>query len=369
MKVTPVLGFGYKSKDKTLPLYLKVNIGQKRKLIPVGVKILESQWDAKNKKVINRENASQINIKIIEMLGALEKNFISDGSVSSGNKADFYWWYDQYIQLGETKFSTYHVKKMKTVRAKLVEYSPTLTVKQMDVSFLQAFETWLKRKEYHVNYVADILIRVKTVMSTIVKSGQIEYHKNPFLHYKIKQKRTEKMRLPFADVLKLQKADLSGRKALARDMYIFSFYCGGIRFGDLSRLNKKNFLDGRLLYTMHKTDNQKNIKIHPVALEIITRHGFKFDLGINWKIEDKSINAKNTLFNKHLKAACKVAEIPEITFHTSRHSIADLAISKNTPDTQLQAIFGHKKSSTTQAYKRNFYQKESDEALDKLFDQ
>lgn len=366
MKITPILNLNYKSKDGTYPLYIRVNIGQKRVLVPVGAKIKPTDWDKSRMRVkFSHVNAATINDLIISKSTSLEKNGLKDGSVTDGDKDSFYWWFDEFLKHCEAKHGLYHLKKMKNVKSIMLKFRD-FSVRQLDLNLVKQFETYLISEKYHVNYIADIMVRFKTIVNTIVKNGGIEYHKNPFLNYRIKQIKTEKERLTYEEIMKLQRVKLTGQPALARDMYIVSFYQGGVRFGDLCRLTKDNF-KSRFSYTMHKSTVQKNMVINPVTEKIMKKYGYTFPLGIDWKEEERSINSKNTLYNKHLKTACKKAKVNLVSFHSTRHSLTDYAIKKRLTSKQVQGILGHKNLATTEVYMKSLYQEETDEALKSLF--
>jgi integrase len=173
--------------------------------------------------------------------------------------------------------------------------------------------------------------------------------------------------LTYEQLQALEVVKLDKLRGLARDMYIVSFYQGGIRFGVLCRLRKSNVSEGRLHYTMHKSSHERNLPLHPSAARILKKYKYQFPLDIDWKQEPKSIGAKNALMNKHLKSACRIAEIPEVSFHTARHSIADYAVKKKLTSKQLQGILGHSKLTTTEAYLKGFYREETDSGLNELF--
>jgi integrase len=155
-------------------------------------------------------------------------------------------------------------------------------------------------------------------------------------------------------------------------MYVASFYQGGIRFGDLVRIRKENFRNGRLQYTMHKgirnaTPSKINVPLHPVAKAIFKKYNYQFPAKINWDRPEESINNRNSIMNQTLRRVCGENGLPEVTFHTARHSVADLSVQKKLSPIQMKSILGHKKLSTTEVYMREFYSEQSDEAMNKLF--
>lgn len=371
MKIKAILWTYYKTKSKEFPIKIRVTYTVEGKTniqyFPIDVSVKKDEWDAKSERVKGRVNATEINLKIIEQRNAIEKNVITTGKATTGKNNNFIWWFEEYYKSVKLKAGIYHQKKINTVLTRLKAFQNPIYLTDLNVGFLRNFENSMLKEKLNPNYIADTLARVRTVVNTVLKSGGMEYHMNPFLHYKVKYLKTEKERLPFSDIEKLEKANLIGKRALARDIYIFSFYNGGLRFGDICRFNKSNFQNGRLIYQMNKTKFNRNIKMNAKALEIIKSYNYQFPLKIDFKNIELSIDRVRSDMNKNLKLACESIGIQKVSMHTARHSIADYAVKKKLGTRELKGILGHQKTSTTEIYMKSFYQEESDEAMNKLF--
>ncbi len=291
------------------------------------------------------------------------------------NRLNFYWWFQEKIDSHKDDPKSYYNRQKFAVNLKkLKEFRTTLSIKEVDYKFLQDYEAFLIKKGNHVNTIADNLVRIKVIMNNIVRSGDIEYHKNPFLQFKLKTKKTNKKRVTLEDIEKLESQDLSSNPPaeLARDMYIFSFYLAGMRFGDICRIKKDWFKDGSMSYRMHKSEMDRKVKLMDQAIRIIEKYKdvpgeYLFDTKVDWSIELQSISNRNAYFNKMLKVACNDAEIPKISYHTARHSVADLAKKNNLDIHTIKEILGHSKVQTTEIYMKSFYEEETGNAMDKLF--
>jgi integrase len=345
--MTPVLWTYYKSKDGLFPVKIRTTITTNGKTkvtySDTGIRIEKKQFA--NGRVKGHPKAQEYNFKIAGLCNKSEgKSFM-----------------EYFRDFADRPHGYYHKKKLNNVIRIIEGKQPAITL-----DFMHRLERDLVEDGKHPNYIADIFVRIRTVVNLMVKAGDLDYHKNPFLNFKLKRVKTEKKRLSFDQLLLLQGVKLDKLRSLARDMYILSFYQGGIRFGDLCRLNKNSVQGGRLHYTMHKTSQERNLPLNPISAKILKRYKYKF-LDIDPENESRSISAKNALMNKYLKAACKIAKIPEVSFHTSRHSIADYAVKKKLTSKQLQGILGHGKLSTTEAYLKAFYREETDAGMDQLF--
>lgn len=347
--MVPILWKYYEGKDGLCPIKLRSTVTvagvTKVSYIDTGIRVSKKQFS--NGRVKNHPEYDELNQKIMKLCNQPreQKTFLE--------------FFKDFIN---RPHGYYHKKKLNNVFNIIKDRHPKLTL-----DWLMHLERDMVKDGRHPNYIADIFVRIKTVVNLMVKSGALEYHKNPFHHFKVKTIKTEKQRLSYDNLLILQKTKLDDLRALARDMYVVSFYQGGIRFGDLCRLNKGNVQKGRLLYMMHKSSQERNLPLNPVTESILKKYNYQFPLNIDWKNEEKSIGAKNALMNKHLKLACEKAGIPKVSFHSSRHSIADHAVKNKRTLMEIQGILGHSKASTTEAYLRGFYREETDSALNQLF--
>lgn len=367
MKIKAVLWDHRPLKDKTFPIKIRVTVGSKVKYFPVNKSVKVNQWDAKagRVKVDHLDNAQEVNDRIRKMLNDIESNYLKDDIVSDMIASDdFYKHFQDRIDYSKAKHSFGHYKRLKTVLAKLKEFRPELKIKQVNHDFLKAFELHLLKRGNCENTIHENFVRVKTVVMEVVKAGLMEYHKNPFLNFKVEKKRVERTRLTIDQIKLLENLQIDKvNHQKARDMYLFSFYCAGIRFGDMCRLSKSNFIDGRLVYTMNKTNKQRSIKLMPQAIKIIKEYNYSF--GVKDSFND--ISSNNAYLNKLLKEIAKKLEIPAISFHTSRHSFADYALKNGVDIHTLKDMLGHGTVAMTEVYAKSFYKEKTDDAMNSLF--
>lgn len=319
-----------------------------------------------NKKGITKIEKEEIAFGLIANRNKKLKAGYSPFSEVNYDKENFYWWFERYIESANVENkSEYFVNAMQAVLNKMKMHSPTLLVKNFDEDFIVGLRGYMKKKGNSINTIADNMMRIGFVAKKIVKDGTLLYHKNPMLDVKIKKTKTIKRRINIEDVNRLY-----GCGNLTTDMYVFSFYGAGIRFGDLCRIENE-WIKTRLSYSMHKTKANMSFKLHPIAEAIFKKHASKekylFNTGIDPLNESKSIKYLNGEFNKKLKKACKELELPELTFHTARHSFANHA-KRNTNNKQtIQELLAHGDSKTTDTYLSSFNEEEIDESMAGIF--
>lgn len=181
-----------------------------------------------------------------------------------------------------------------------------------------------------------------------------------------------------------------------KNAFLFSFYCAGIRVGDLVQLRWRNIKDegARLEYVMGKNHKQRNYPIVAQAGAILALYRSEESKPSDYifpfldsteryaKEEDvdtmpvalkkqlfNQIYSKNTLLNKNLKKIAVDAGIEKrLSFHISRHSFASLAREKAVPSKVVQEALAHSSLTTTERYLHSFSTAEVGNALQKVFD-
>ena len=278
----------------------------------------------------------------------------------------------------------------------------------LTVPFLDKFEKFLQQlpnqrdkdsgKVLNKNTILNSMKRFRTLTRKAVKLGYLSADKDPFLNYEFHWLPTTKNKLEPDEVGRIIKLDLEEGSMLwhTRNCFLFSYYCGGIRVGDLIQLRWRNVEGGRIIYQMGKNHKEKDLILIPQARAILEnydhegkqRDDYIFPLLTNDKpyaihvtqnekdtmsVELKAalfndISAKTALINKYLKQIAELAEIEKnLSFHISRHSFARLAKIRGTESGVLQGIMAHSSLKTTEGYMGQFDTSVEDEAMVKIF--
>ena len=168
------------------------------------------------------------------------------------------------------------------------------------------------------------------------------------------------------------------------DSFIFNCECG-LRYADLSRLSKSNFMkipEGYILkIELHKhterfaTESQIPI-VNPLLVEIIENYDFHFDLKSNVQYNRtlRSLFKKHDLFTDPIIEKKKFVKDEDeeevlkndvITCHSCRRSMITNSFLEGYTDAQIMQMSGHRNLRTLQKYS-NFA---NDELLNKNLDQ
>ncbi len=290
-------------------------------------------------------------------------------------------------------YGTTNIKFKNITQLFLDEYRTYLMTEKKDASNKEKGDS--DEKEYglgnHINTVASDYKRIKAVFKRAVKYKVISANDDPFYAYKIEQKATRKDKLTIAEIKRIETLELNEYTPEwhVKNYFLFSYFCAGIRFGDLAQLKWKNIKAGeedeyeRLSYVMSKTSrkdgSEHSIKLPEKAKEILKHYDkdkddnkYIFPL-LNPELKGivaikNNISSKNTMVNRHLKLIKVKAQIKtNLSFHISRHSFSDHLRKKDVSVHTIKGLLGHSDIKTTETYLASFDTEAEDKAMDNLF--
>jgi len=242
----------------------------------------------KQKSIILLPNAAKINSDIRGIIGKLEsiqnrlianeetisaeilKNKAENKDVVENAKKDFLLYIqevaDKKFQKGQIRTSEKYNVVLRKLRA--FRKDKPLPIDELTTRFLNDFQLYLQKEGSHQNYIHVNLKALKTIIQkeAIREDKILPLDKNPFPFFTMpKVLKTEKERLDIKEIEKIENLKIpeSDIHFHIRNAFIFSFYCAGIRIGDLLQLKWTNIKDGRLVYGMGKTEKSQNIKLLP----------------------------------------------------------------------------------------------------------
>ena len=135
--------------------------------------------------------------------------------------------------------------------------------------------------------------------------------------------------------------------AFARDIFVFACFTG-LSFIDIKELSWHHIreLNGAqwIISTRHKTKVPFQMKLLPVAQEIIQRCGKTDKEHVFGDLQYR------TLCKQVTKVMEEIGFGKRITLHCARHSFAVLTLSKGMPIESVSRILGHTNITTTQIY-------------------
>lgn len=405
--ITPHILKRRKTADGLFPVYFRITQNRSYSLYSTEIYIKKTMWNDKGN-FINRNwikdhpSADAWNHKIFRIWN--EINRIIEENEGIGRKeiveklnddTDSVKVYDYALQHAEklNDEGKYHPhKQTKVVAEKFKEYAGNITFDEVTPHMLNDFQTDLakdKRQEdgsikegNHPNTIVSNMVKLKAVFKQAQKAGLMK--ENPFdssVYEQTKKVDTKKKALSIEQIQSIEDLELEEGSTLwhVRNYFMFSFWNAGIRFTDLAFLKWKHIKDGRLTYSMGKTDKQKDILLTEPAKEILsyykdetkTDQDFIFPILPDQKMTvtgyKKKASSQNAIVNESLKDLQKMADIQtNISFHISRHSFARWAKAKGLSLDFIGKALAHSKRATTEQYLDSLSEYDADSEMERL---
>ena len=253
----------------------------------------------------------------------------------------------------------------------------------IDVSWLNKYEKWLRSKGNKETTMSLMFRTLRSAYNKAIKAKCARKSDYPFDEYKINKfdTKTQKRAIAKTEVLKFTKeVDNIGKRQyvqLSKDIFIFSYLCGGINFTDIANLTKANITNGRLHYIRQKTGKLIKLGISEEAMQIIKKYeseskGYLFPI-LNTNIHKTPLQKQNRIhkmlgkINKNLKLIATQLNVDaNMTTYVARHSFASVLKKSGVSIALISEALGHSDLSTTQVYLDSFDNEQIDTAMQNL---
>ena len=253
----------------------------------------------------------------------------------------------------------------------------------IDVLWLNKYEKWLRSKGNKETTMSLMFRTLRSAYNKAIKAKCARKSDYPFDEYKINKfdTKTQKRAIAKTEVLKFTKeVDNIGKRQyvqLSKDIFIFSYLCGGINFTDIANLTKANITNGRIHYIRQKTGKLIKLGISEEAMQIIKKYeseskGYLFPI-LNANIHKTPLQKQNRIhkmlgkINKNLKLiAAQLNVDANMTTYVARHSFASVLKKSGVSIALISEALGHSDLSTTQVYLDSFDNEQIDAAMQNL---
>jgi integrase len=147
---------------------------------------------------------------------------------------------------------------------------------------------------------------------------------------------------------------------IARDAWMLAYHLGGMRVGDLCRLNW-SMVDGDAIgWTAGKVPKPRWVPLGPGALAIMERYRGALNIlplvkeGLSGDPLAQAIETATANLNRSLKEVCRILGIRPLTMHMARHTWAETAQSATLDVRSVSRVLGHTRTATTERYLSRF---------------
>jgi len=387
-----------KNKDGTYPLAVRITKDRKSSYVHVGHHIVESFWDAKNRKIKkSHPNSVRLNNLLSKKLAEAEDNLLdlevqktdtSSRVIKSRMKASkatsFFAQADLFLAdlKKQGKYNRHKSDESRVGVFKTFLNDADISFKDITVHLLTNYRSWLKgTRKVGEQTIVNYLTIIQTIFNVAIRNGIAEQKYYPYGRDKIKLKAPKSLKIGLSPEEVTSLADLElpeGSYAHhARNVWLISFYFAGMRVSDVLRLKWADFQNDRLYYSMGKNEKPGSLKVADKALKILSEYkgkGYAYDLVFpdlqalpdladTYAVQQRISGIVQDI-NESLRDIAKTLELSKkLTMHIARHTFGNISGDK-IPIQMLQKLYRHTSITTTIGYQANFIHKDADEALD-----
>lgn len=208
-------------------------------------------------------------------------------------------------------------------------------------------EKKLRKENLKSGTIRNYLVTVQIVISFAKRCGYVSYPVDPFAQYKMPEAEVRDSWLSVEEVRLIRDFKPQKKKQeICRDIFMLSYYLGGINITDLIDIDFNEQTD-TLTYSRKKTDTRKKVnkyvifRIPEEAKEIIKRYK-----GTDGRISISKGQRRGTLLNSwvkyHLTQIAEILGLPQLVYYSARKSFSQHAFELGIPTSIIDFILGHK---------------------------
>ena len=218
-----------------------------------------------------------------------------------------------------------------------------VTIAAINERLINDFKEYLLQNIKKQNTAAKYFVSLKTVLNQAVKDKIIS--SNPFLNIELIRKNdTERSFLTIEELRQLSHTDCKHPEI--KRAFFFACYTG-LRISDIIALRWSNIV-GNNIY--HKQKKTKELNYLPLNNQALTLLGLNSSTDSTTDLPVFKLGTKDTIAYNLLIWAKDAGIKKHVTFHTSRHTFATLALSSNVDLYTVSKLLGHSSIAVTQVY-------------------
>lgn len=230
-----------------------------------------------------------------------------------------------------------------------------VAVEALGATLIGQYCSWLEERGVGAN-TQSCYLRSLRVLYRAVAAGQ---EPDPFCRAFTGASPTRKRSAPADDVRRVEQCPLPphGALALARDVFLFSFYAQGMPFADVARLRVSQVSADEIVYRRHKTGHAVCVAIEQPLREIVDRWT---GLGSGGRVfplvgdgSERAYASALRLYNRRLLRLSRLAGVRQpLTSYVARHTWASMAYAQAAPLGVIAEGLGHASTRATMTYVR-----------------
>lgn len=386
------------------PIYLRLTKNREQKYLPTKVRCKEDEWDKDRQLVKSRSNRVKLNAELQEFKNAKESKYnnlnfdrrevleiaelieLLTPRQKSTQTNDVFELFDNKIkrlnEAGKIGTERYY----RETKSSLLKFLGTgkLKIEKITPQWLKDYEHHMRLRKCKDSGIAARMRGIRAIYNEAISNDIIPQEKYPFRDkYKISSLKCKinYRAISIDDMKKINDIDIESypNLKLSKDLFLFSYYAGGINFKDMMLLKHSNITkDNKLIYVRSKTKGLFDFKLHHKALRIANYYkknkintDYIFPILLQNNLTPRQIDYRRqkmlTKFNRDLKEIGRLCEIDfELTSYVARHSMASNMKEIGVSTDIISEAMGHGNIQVTQVYLKKFGNEVVENAMDKL---
>ncbi len=382
-----VLNKNWQHKSGTYPIVLQVLHKRKKKILYTGCRIMESDFDEEKQKVslseestISKREAQKINhvinIKRKELYAKIDSYEAQGIEYTVSDLCDrpvrqkqvwFLEVMEEQIQAKRDAGLDGTADAYKSTRNsfRLFLKGADVSVSEITPKLIRSYADYLNGAGLSENTVAYYMRNLKTIYNRIIADGFKPTCAFPFKVTKTTISKTPKRAISRDVLIKIAKLEFIPKREshleLARDIFMFSFYCQGTAFVDIIRLEKSSIVAGSINFSRQKSKQPIRVALIPQIEDLINKYKNDSDyvfpildvddsrpLYVQYKLALQRINYGLKIVGK------RVGLDYPLTTYIARHTWATLVKELGTPVSVISEGLGHSSEDMTRIYLKEF---------------
>lgn len=373
-------------KDGTCAVTLKVTYQRKKRYYPTPFKLSPQDFDRvmserpRNEFKEIRLKLNYLENKASDIIKSLPhftwEGFNKQFLQNKNNIHNLGYVFDEYIQSLRSEGRVGTAVTYECARSSLLKFSPKATFSDVTPSFLNKYEKWMLDAGNSVTTVGIYLRSLRTLFNNAISEGLFSKDLYPFgkRKYEIPTGNNIKKALTLQDISRIYhyEAKFGSSRDMARDYWMFMYFCNGINVKDLCLLKYKNIQGDVISFERAKTARTKR-KVEPIRVAlldetraIIQKWGntrindetFIFqamEKGVSPERQQQLIKQLTHVINDNMKVIAKAVGIDgDLTTYYARHSFATVLKRSGASTEFISEALGHSNIKTTQSYLASF---------------
>lgn len=151
-----------------------------------------------------------------------------------------------------------------------------LSLRDIDAGFILGYEKFLRQRNLATETIGFYMRTLRTALKVANERGLCQIDMkwfeavNTSVGPRVRKAASKVLDIDFLH--KLQGAELDVKLSMARDLFIFAFYCRGMELIDVLTLKPTNVIGQYLIYNRRQKGAQQKVRLEPEAIKIIEKY-------------------------------------------------------------------------------------------------